>query len=81
LQSQDVKDKKVLEMFRVSRNRIKSMALIHESLYSSKDLTRIDFSQYVNKMITHLFSIFCTKDSRINVIQDVQNVFVKERFV
>jgi PAS domain S-box-containing protein len=74
LQSLEVKNKKVSNMFKVSRNRIKSMALIHESLYKSEDFSRIDFSEYISKLATHLYTIFCTRESRINVVQDVQNV-------
>ncbi len=76
LQSLDAKNKKVLEMYKVSRNRIKSMALIHESLYKSKDFSRIDFSKYVHNLATHLYSIYCTRGSNISVIQNVKNVFL-----
>ncbi len=76
LQSLDVKNKKVINMYKVSRNRIKSMALIHESLYRSKDFSRIDFSEYISKLATHLYTIFCTRESNISVVQDVKNVFL-----
>jgi two-component sensor histidine kinase len=74
LQSVEVKSKTVQNMYKVSRNRIKSMALIHESLYRSKDFSRIDFSEYIDKLATHLHSIYCTKDSQIKIVQDVKNV-------
>ena len=61
-------------MYKVSRNRIKSMALIHESLYRSEDFSRIDFSEYISKLATHLHTIFCTRDSKLSVVQDVQDV-------
>lgn len=76
LQSLDVDDEQMLEILTVSRNRIKSMALIHDTLYRTEDLTRIDFSKYINKLITHLFSIYCTENSRINVHQDVHGVYL-----
>jgi len=76
LQSLDAKNKKVINMYKVSRNRIKSMALIHESLYRSKDFSRIDFSNYVNNLATHLYSIYCSRESKIAVVQDVKNVFL-----
>ena len=37
-----------------SRNRVRSMALIHEQLYKSKDLANIDFSEYVSELAEYL---------------------------
>lgn len=55
LQSGYIQDSQAGEMFKESRNRVKSMALIHERLYQSKDLARIDFAEYVRNLTTHLF--------------------------
>lgn len=54
LQSRYIKDKQIQAMFRESQHRIKSMALIHEKLYQSKDLAKIDFSEYVRSLVSHL---------------------------
>jgi PAS domain S-box-containing protein len=55
LQSGYIHDKHAGEMFKESRNRVRSMALIHEKLYQSKDLAKIDFAEYVRHLTTHLF--------------------------
>jgi len=65
LQSRYIRDEKALELLDESQNRIRSMALIHEKLYQSQDLSRIDFSDYIAKMITHLFAIYKIEFSRI----------------
>lgn len=54
LQSRYIKDKQIQAMFKESQHRIKSMALIHEKLYQSKDLAKIDFSEYVRSLVSHL---------------------------
>ena len=46
-QTQFIKDKNVIDIFTESQNRIASMALVHEKLYQSKDLARIDFYDYI----------------------------------
>ena len=51
LQSAYVKDNTYMHMFKESRNRVKSMALIHEKLYQSDDLTNIDFREYVRTLV------------------------------
>jgi len=54
LQAATIDDTKIHELYRESQNRIKSMALIHEKLYQSKDLSHIDFSEYVNSLTSFL---------------------------
>lgn len=58
IQLRSINDEKIREILKISQNRIKSMALIHDSLHRSKDLSRINFSDYVRNMTTHLFSIY-----------------------
>ena len=56
LQSRDIQDEQTLRSFEVSQNRIRAMALVHEKLYQSDDLARIDFGQYINRLATDLRS-------------------------
>jgi PAS domain S-box-containing protein len=58
LQSQQITDKKMLKLFQESKNRIYSMALVHEKLYGSKDLSKIDFKDYVSSMLKGLFKVY-----------------------
>ncbi len=58
LQSQYIKDELALRLFKESQTRIKSISLVHEKLYRSKDLVRIDFSDYVQEIATHLFHLY-----------------------
>ncbi len=54
LQSDYVKDEQVLQLFKDSQNRIRSMALIHEKLYQSSDLSRINLSEYLTELTGNL---------------------------
>ncbi len=55
LQSQSVPDEHVREIFKESRDRIRSMALVHERLYQSSDLSQVDFAEYLKRLTTQLF--------------------------
>ena len=50
LQSRYTKDPEATAMFRESQDRIRSMALIHEKLYKTKDLSRVDFADYLHTL-------------------------------
>jgi PAS domain S-box-containing protein len=54
LQSMKTTDPAVLEMFKESQDRVRSMALIHEKLYKSDDLSRISFNEYVRNLTAYL---------------------------
>lgn len=76
LQSRQIRDRKVRDIFDVGQNRIRSMALIHESLYQSKDLAKINFSDYIKRLTTHLFSIYRAGMEHIKMHVKVGNVFL-----
>ena len=54
LQSADFTDEGISKIFRDSQDRIKSIALIHENLYRSGNLSSVDFGEYVRQLTTHL---------------------------
>jgi len=58
LQAGRTRNKKILEMLRESQDRIRSMSLIHERLYQSKDLAKVNFSQYVESLARYLFQSY-----------------------
>ncbi len=76
LQSRLIKDNEMLEIFKECQNRIRSIALIHEALYQSKDLARINFSDYINRLTTHLFAIYRERASGINFDLNVGEVHI-----
>jgi two-component sensor histidine kinase len=76
LQSRRVKDPAVSEMFKESQGRIRSMALVHERLYQSNDLSRIEFSEYLRNLATHLFHSYQADSSRLRLKIDAEEVFL-----
>jgi PAS domain S-box-containing protein len=76
LQSKRIADEHALNIFKEGQNRVKSMALIHEKLYRSKDLTQIDFAEYVRSLASYLFQSYGADPRLIHLKIKVDNVFL-----
>jgi PAS domain S-box-containing protein len=77
LQSGYIRDnKEAIEIFKESQNRVRSMALIHEKLYQSKDLSRINFADYIRSLVTTLFQSYTANSQAITPKIDVGDVLL-----
>jgi two-component sensor histidine kinase len=65
LQADVLDDPQVLAIFEDSQRRIQAMALIHESLYQSTDLARLNAADYLQRLGTRLCDAYGTTDDRI----------------
>jgi two-component sensor histidine kinase len=75
LQALQVKDPKVQAMFEESQNRISTMGLIHQRLYHSGDLARIDFPGYLQNLITMVLQSH-PNGARISTDVDVDSLLL-----
>ena len=64
LQSKGIEDKKALELAKEGKNRVKSMALIHQKLYQN-DSGLVDFDEYIHLLIKELSTLY-KSDNKIN---------------
>ena len=55
LQAASIKDPQVVQLFRESQTRITSIALLHETLHRSNDLSCIRMSNYLRTLAGHVF--------------------------
>jgi PAS domain S-box-containing protein len=67
LQSEYVSHAPALEALKESQGRIRSMAMIHEQLYRSGDLARIEFDSYVRDLTNHLLRTYSVSPGRISL--------------
>ena len=67
LQSENIMDKKYLAMITDSRNRINSMALVHEMLYASQDLSKIEINEYIQRLCNSIHQSFSKPGSDIKL--------------
>jgi two-component sensor histidine kinase len=52
------------------------MALVHEKLYQSHDLSHIDLKDYINDLAYFLWTVYQTESERITLKLDLQSVIV-----
>lgn len=76
LQSRYVLDEGLLEMLKESQNRVHSMALVHEHLYHSQALSRIDFAEYIRSLASNLFQAYQVNAKGVQLKIDVMPVFL-----
>jgi PAS domain S-box-containing protein len=76
LQSRYVNDEKTLAAIRESQNRVKAMALVHEKLYHSEDISKIGLDEYIRFLGNGLFQFYGMKGKGITLKTDIQNISV-----
>ena len=76
LQSGFLEDQKAHEILKESQNRVKSMALIHEKMYQSENLSRIDFSEYIRNLVDYLFSTYKMEADKIRLEIKVDDAYL-----
>lgn len=79
LQSEKITQPDLLETFMESQNRIRAMALVHEKLYQSKNLSQIDFTEYVHSFIHQMNNSYSLHPNKVkfHMNADMQPHFFK----
>ncbi len=80
LQSNTIKDPALLKMFYDSTNRIRAMALVHEKLYRSDDIAKIDFTSYLRTIAEELHVSYTTSlnSPRLHIEADEINLGIDQ---
>lgn len=74
LQSRYVTDELSLQVLRESENRVRSISMVHEGLYRSKDLSNINFKQYIETLVTQLIISYGVDQTKIGIKMDIMNI-------
>lgn len=76
LQSSYIEEARILSILRDSQNRIASMALIHEKLYHSDTLAKIDFNDYIESLTSNLFSCYNMTSQKVSLKLHIEKVYL-----
>ncbi|MEO1589913.1 MAG: histidine kinase dimerization/phosphoacceptor domain -containing protein [Cyanobacteria bacterium J06632_22] len=76
MHTRQFKEPQLRESLLDSQRRLQVMALIHEQLYRSEQLSQIRFSDYVQTLVDHFFSMTETANSRVQIVLDSDPISV-----
>jgi two-component sensor histidine kinase len=76
LQANRIQDNITKEMIAACQQRIKSMALVHEKMYSTENLSHVDFSDYINAIVREIVSPYHHRNRNIVTRICVRNILL-----
>jgi|GEM_PF-683088 len=76
MQARYISDVEALKSVSDSQKRIHAMSLIHEQLYQSQDIGKIDFSEYLQRLVDNLYSFTSFNDNQVTLKLDTNTTFL-----
>lgn len=74
LQSASVDDLKLKNQLTISQNRVRSMALIHQHLYRSTELSKIDMEEYLKSLSSQLLVSYADHKDAVSFLINANNI-------
>jgi PAS domain S-box-containing protein len=76
LQATHTGSEEAAEILKESRGRVKSMAMIHEKLYHSHNLSQLNIEEYLNNLVQDILRSYSGVSSRITANVEVEDVYL-----
>ncbi|HOV15512.1 MAG TPA: histidine kinase dimerization/phosphoacceptor domain -containing protein, partial [Spirochaetota bacterium] len=76
LQSNRIDDKKTVEILNDAILRIYAMSLVHQKLYSSKNLSKIILKDYIEELVKQISFYFNVISGKVKTVYDIDDVEV-----
>jgi len=74
LQVLKLDDRDVIGVLRDSQNRIRSMSLIHQTLYQSSNFARVDFQRFLDELVPSLIESYRSVVGQVSIAIDAHQV-------
>ncbi|MHB0961036.1 MAG: histidine kinase dimerization/phosphoacceptor domain -containing protein [Pirellulaceae bacterium] len=76
LQAERLPEAAMRPVFQDVAHRVRSMALVHERLYQSSDLARVEFAEYARSLLTYLWRAHTATASGIRLVLDLEPISI-----
>lgn len=74
LQTSYLKSPETVEILEECQHRIRTMSFVHECLYKSKKLTRINLNEYINELMRYLYQAYVSDNKEITLYSEIENI-------
>jgi len=75
LQSSTIHDEKILGAMREIKNRVNSMALIHQKLYQTENLSTVNFQDYIDQLVIFICHTFSFPENKVSVTINAKEIY------
>lgn len=76
MQERKIQNEQAKEILRESQNRIKSIALVHEKIYQSKDLEHINYNDYIRMITRNVCNSYLLDPRSVTLMISSETVFL-----
>jgi len=76
LQMRRIDDIHLKQALAETQNRVKAMSLVHEKLYQSEDLSMVNFSAYIQSLVSQLFTYYGVNSRKIVLHIDIGTIMI-----
>jgi PAS domain S-box-containing protein len=76
LKSASIQDEQMIEILEDMKNRIQTIALVHQKLYQSQNLSRVDLKEYITDLVSLLSSSYSAQNDKVAFNLNLENVDV-----
>lgn len=76
LQAAEIQDETLRKVLQDVTYRVRSMAMVHEKLYHSSDLARIDFGEYARDLLRDIWRAHASEVSKVRLALDLEPVLL-----
>jgi len=76
LQSGVIQDERAIAAFKDSRDRVSSMALIHDKIYQSGEIGKVSLRDYLTELMNHLFHLYVRDTKKVELALEVEDVYL-----
>ncbi|MCD6398272.1 MAG: response regulator, partial [Spirochaetaceae bacterium] len=79
LQVGDITDKKTKEILEASRDRVQTLAILHEKLYETGDFVSLPMNVFIEDLSSSLMDAYCSEEKRVKLDMQIDSIVLDSK--